>query len=194
MSLINDALKRAQQTTLSNEPPRLDELELRPIEPVQPPPLSPGSGTKWVIWAVVLLVVAVNITLWSVFKNRGNATEVAARTIDEPFEALVAQGEQGSRALEVRAPELPPQPAVSMAASLESSGPPTNAMTLNPPEFQRPEFRLKTVVVHPTHPSAMINNRVVFVGDTVEGYTVSDIGKHAVTLTLDRDKVVISLP
>jgi hypothetical protein len=59
---------------------------------------------------------------------------------------------------------------------------------------ERPEFKLKTIVSHPVRPSAMINNRVLFVGDRVEGYTVKIIGQNDVTLAKGDDEVVVSLP
>ena len=37
-------------------------------------------------------------------------------------------------------------------------------------------------------------HRVLFVGDRVEGYTVTVIRKDDVTLMLDEDEVVVSLP
>lgn len=183
MSLINDALKRTQQTTQANEPPRLDELELRPIEPIQTPPPSEGGGAKRLIWIVVLLVVTANIALWIVFKDRGNETEVAARTA-EPVAVTPVEPEPAPVAEE-------PEPATAEAVASNTAA---LAAALEPPVIERPAFQLKTIVTHPVRPSAMINNRVLFIGDRVEGYTVIAIRKDDVTLALDEDEVVVSLP
>ena len=191
MSLINDALKRTQQTTQASEPPRLDELELRPIDPPRVPGASEGgAGAKRWIWIVVLLVVTLNVALWIVFKDRGNETEVAARAVEVDAVELVAPAPE---------PEPKPEPAPAVeepgvVASEVPAEPALEAPILEPPAIERPEFHLKTVVTHPVRPSAMINNRVLFVGDRVEGYTVIAIAQDSVTLRLEEDEVVVSLP
>jgi hypothetical protein len=185
MSLINEALKRAQQSTEANEPPRLEELELRPINPDCTPSSSEGGGARRVIWIVVLLVVTLNIVLWIVFKDRGNETEVAARTVAvevvEPAPAAPVVPSPGGSSPEVVPEVAPVQIEIETAVS-------------EPVAIDRPEFNLKTIVAHPMHPSAMINNRVLFVGDRVEGYTVGAINNNDVTLILDEDEIVVSLP
>jgi hypothetical protein len=196
MSLINDALKRTQQTTQSQEPPRLDALELHPIEPGHLPPQHDGAGAKRVIWIVVLLVVTCNIALWIVFKDRGNETQVDARTADAETIAPLAPAPAPEPVPVVEAPAAPtpeaPAPAVisnATASALEAAAP-----IAEPAVLARPEFRLKTIVFHPVRPSAMINNRVLFVGDRVEGYTVKVIRLDEVTLAKGEDEVVVSLP
>ena len=192
MSLINDALKHTQQTTQGRQPPRLDELELRPIEPAETPPRNDGGGAKRIIWVLVLFVVTCNIALWIVFKDRGNGTEVAARTTDAEVVEPIAQ----------EPAPVPDEPAVATSEAVIETGSPNPAvpvgevgvLTVDPPVVERPEFRLNTIVTHPVRPSAMINNRILFMGDRVEGYTVTAIGQHDVTLVLDGDEVVVSLP
>jgi hypothetical protein len=192
MSLINDALKRTQQVAQTREPPRLDEIELRPIEPGQASTSTDGGGAKRLIWIVVLVVVTLNIALWILFKDRGNEKEVAARTaqaqVIEPVEPMAE-----AAVSEVDAPQMPAEvePADIVA--------PESPVVIEPPAAEpavadRPEFHLKTIVTHPLRPSAMINNRVLFVGDRVEGYTVVAIDQEDVTLSLDGDEVVVSLP
>lgn len=194
MSLINDALRRTQQTTQTNEPARLDELELKPVESEQPLVQNGSSGAKRIIWFVVLLVVASNIGLWIVFKDHGNGTPVAARSAE-------------ADAVAPRTPE--PAPAASVPTATVSTAPaepaqthaegraeqePVEGLLAETRPVERPDFKLKTILSHPVRPSAMINDRVLFVGDTIQGYTVSAIGKNDVTLTLGTDAVVLSLP
>jgi hypothetical protein len=194
MSLINDALKRTQQATQASEPPLLGELELRPLEPAQTSLPTEGGGAKRLLWIVVLLVVTLNIALWIVFKDRGNETEVAARTTaGEVVPSEIPPSAPATPAPEVVAPEVPAEAAASSVAALEAPIELEPAL-IEPVAIERPEFTLKTIVSHPVRPSAMINNRVLFVGDRVEGYTVVAIGRNDVTLTLGADEVVVSLP
>ena len=194
MSLINDALKRTQQTTQGNEPPRLDDLELRPIEPGHTSPSTEGGGAKRIIWIVVLAVVTLNIALWIVFKDRGNETEVAARTMEvEPVEPVEATPEPVMVEPEAVAPGRPGAISEVSGTPLESRAE-LEPVAPQPILVEQPEFHLKTILAHPVHPSAMINNRVLFVGDRVQGYTVVAIDQHEVTLALDGSEVVVSLP
>ncbi len=199
MSLINDALKRTQQKTPASQPPRLEELELRPIELGSPVPHgSDGAGAKRILWLMVVGVVALNVALWLVFKQRGSKAEVAARTVD------VAPVPAAEPAPAPPAPAVvePSAPAPAVLPAVEpSNAAPALAETVvpapvieQPPVIVRPEFKLKTIVRHPVRPSAMINNRILFVGDKVEGYTVTAIAQDAVTLVRDGDEVVVSLP
>lgn len=190
MSLINDAIKRTQQTMQTNEPPHLDELELRPIAPLRTLPPNEGGGAKRLIWIVVLLVVSANIALWIVFKDRGNKTEVAARTAENAAVKPV----EPTPVVEEPAPAPAELPTEAVASNSAASAAELEPPVIEPPVIERPEFRLKTIVTHPVRPSAMINNRVLFVGDRVEGYTVIAIGKDEVTLARDEDEVVVSLP
>lgn len=196
MSLINDALKRAQRTTQSNEPPRLDRPGLGSIQPGQPSPQREGGAAKRIIWLVVLAVVACNLILWLVYRNHGSGTQVAARTAETGAVTPVT-------------PQSKPASAVSEPAATASTTPPqagqrnateTAAATMVdvpapvPAVIGRPEFKLKTIVFHPVRPSAMINNQILFIGDTVNGYTVTAIGKQNVTLKSGQDELVLSLP
>ena len=200
MSLINDALKRTQQTTQTQLPPRLDELELHPLEPIHPAQQHDGSGAKRILWIVVMLVVTGNIALWLMFKDRGAKDQVEARTArTELTEPAVTEPEPQPVQAVVEA--VTPTPAASAHAN-QSAGASAGTQGLDaslaeqPPavELQRPNLKLSTIVSHPVRPSAMINNRVLFVGDRVEGYTVTVIGKDEVTLTKGDDELVITLP
>lgn len=197
MSLINDALKRTQQSTQANEPSRPEELELRPIEPAQPPSTTGGGAARQIIWILVLAVVAGNIVLWIVFKDRGNETEVAARSGDAAAVAVMAPQPEPEPEPVVAEPELVPGVPAETADPEPAEVPvlpPVEVEAAALPAVERPELKLRTIVTHPTRPSAMINNRVVFVGDTFEGYTVTAIGTDQVTLLLNGQEVVVSLP
>lgn len=192
MSLINDALKRTQKMEES-QPPVLGELELRPIEPGQTPEPNQGGGPKRIIWGIVLAVVAVNIVLWLVFKGDDSETEARARAVDtEVVEAIAEEPAPGASA------EASPVDVVEAAPPEEAetlvTEPQPEPAIVVPPVIEHPEFRVQSIVSHPVRPSVMINGRVLFIGDRVEGYTVTEVGKYDVTLVLDENSVTVSLP
>lgn len=193
MSLINDALKRTQQTTQGDVPPRLDALDLRPIELGQPP-VPPGiRWAKWILWVVAMLVVAGNVVLWIAFRNYGSRIEAAARTAKAEAVASPAPQPEPDPAVSDPAPTVEVSPANGTGIDAAGLGAPTFPGP-EPAVIQRPELKLKTIVSHPVRPSAMINNQVVFLGDRVEGYIVTAIGQSDVTLESGDDEVVLSLP
>jgi hypothetical protein len=132
------------------------------------------------IAVVVVLIVNCGLFLWFAQKKaveaRARATEVAAAQ-----RQAAAQAEAERLRVEAEAAA-----AVSNAAWVQAQ--------LELKQVRRPEFRVQSVVFHPTRPSAMINNQVVFVGDRVEGYDVKAITKTQVRLALEGDEITLSLP
>lgn len=197
MSLINDALRRTQDQTQAETPPRLADLEMRPLE------TGLGSAARserprMLIWVVVAIVVVANVALFALFKTVKSRQPVEAR--------MAAEGRTHPAEPGVKSPPpVDPSTIVADSGAVLPPTPESGAATASVPQSaeaieavsgvpEAPEFRLQTIVTHPTQPSAMINNRVVFVGDRVEGYTVLAIDKDEVTLQQDAHEVVVSLP
>jgi len=179
MSLINDALRRTLQRIQAGDPPRPDDLDLHPVESGESDPSDDAGRARKIIWGLVGFVVVGNLVLWILFKDGGRGTEVEARTMEEDAPAAVA-GESGS---DPGTNTASGSGVVSVAASLAPAPPP-----------KAPLLKLKSVMAHPTRPSALINDRVVFVGDTVDGWTVTAIEPDRVTVRVGGKDQVITLP
>jgi len=190
MSLINDALKRTQDQTQGEAPPRLADLDLRPIDSASMS-TERGDRPRILMWIVVVMVVLGNVALFALFKTVKSGQPVNARTAEEEYQTL-AESALTSPAPVETAVTFSPAPSSGVAPA--PATPPAEVIAEPSPLPETPEFRLKTVVSHPTRPSAMINDRVVFVGDRVEGYSVVAIRKDEVTLKLEDHEVVVSLP
>lgn len=194
MSLINDALKRTQKVARAQKPKRVEELELRPADASRAPSASRGSGTR-VVWVVAVLVILCNLTLWLLLKDRTTKVQVVARSVSEVPEPPVTELEPATAAAPEPTPAKPaPQPVASVVATREPVIVATNPAPMLAPDTVRPEFKLKTILIHPVRPSAMINNAILFVGDELDGYIVTAIGKGSVTLRKGNDTLVLSLP
>ena len=62
------------------------------------------------------------------------------------------------------------KPEMADKGTLPKVGPATNVV--GAPVVVVPNLRLQGVVFHPTRPSVMINGRILFVGDKLDGYEV----------------------
>ena len=167
MSLVNDALKRAKQSQQENPTPT-PELAFRPVEPANEG--QPGSPLLF-FGAFVGLVVVIGgcgLLIWGMTSKRGADVQAEARTLAEPVPAVVPTVE----------------PVVAPVA--------TNSQpeVVEPP---KPEFKLQGIFFNPTRPSAVVNDRTVYVGDRVSGLHVRAITSEAVTLTSATETNVLSL-
>jgi len=174
MSLINDALKRAKQAQQQGKtsPP---SLQFRPVEPAQ----KPKRGYDWVIPAIVAVIgIFALIFMWPRNKDGSNAPlETKARTL-----TAAKEPEPASQPVPEKKSSVPPEPGPSAVPaptdiSIKPASPPEP-----PPAPQPPPIRLQAIVYSPTRPSAIINNRTVFIGDRVGDLRVTSITQETTTL------------
>src|SRR3954471_21731748 len=187
MSLINDALKRAKETQ-SPEPPAAGEhLHFRPVEGDHS--VRHGLGLLLPI-ALALIALLGLFFVWELAHKNSGATpepELVARaaTSTAPAPAPPANP-SSSRVLEPApatgqpgavpgAPE--PRPATAPAE------PATAPVADEPPAPPKPApLRLQGIAFNPAHPSAVINNKTVYIGDRVGEFRVSAITAETATL------------
>jgi hypothetical protein len=186
MSLINDALKRAQQTQEQN-PPSTPPLEFRAAEANSRPVRRSTLMFVALTLVVVLLLGLTGTLIWYVSHAASTNLRVAAR-----------------------AAETPPLPAVS--ATPVAPAPPVAPPT--PPQFEHPEepntnrvpviadatemiqpavLKLQGIAFDPQKPSAIINGRSLYLGDRVEKFRLVAISPVAVTLVSGAETNVLSL-
>src|ERR1051326_49343 len=215
MSLINDALKRAQRTQqqASASPP--PELQFRPVEPEQP--ARRGPGLMLPLGVVFALFVGV-VVVWQVVHKSG-ATKPAEAKLQTQAVAdarPVAPAEPAARPASseaspsqkpadpvATAPSAPastatPTPAPASAAAPVSAAP-ANATTNVPAATEAPApkpapLKLQAIVYNPTRPSAMIGGRTLFVGDKLGELRVVAIDQESATLAGAGQTQVLTLP
>src|ERR1043165_4318472 len=160
MSLVNDALKRATeaQKKISSEPPK---LPLRPADPPQPEPR--GFGLAWPL-SLVLFITMICVLAW--FNQQNNSVPVQARTTaSKPKAKRVVEENQ--------------TPTVAQPSAADKSGVVARSELTNPPvpviepvAAKPPPLKLQAVFFNPQHPSAIIEGKTVFVGDSVRNLKV----------------------
>ena len=176
MSLINDALKRAKQAQKQGQTPP-PSLQFRPVEPGQ----KNKRGWDWVVPAIVAVIgIFALIFMWPKNKDGLNGPlETKARTLAAAKELPAAPVAAQAKQPEPPAPTEPGPSAVPAPSDL-------SAKPASPPEPpappQPPPLRLQAIVYSPTRPSAIINNRTVFIGDRVGDLRVTAITQETTTL------------
>ena len=167
MSLVNDALKRAKQAQKEHPPPT-PELAFRPVEPANEG--QPGSPLLFIgaFLGLVIVVGVGGLLIWSVTSKPGPDLHAEARPVADPVPAVVS-----------------PEPTVTPPVATNSQ-----PEVVEPP---KPEFKLQGIFFNPTRPSAVVNERTVYVGDRVSGMHVRAITPKAVILTSATTTNVLSL-
>ncbi len=222
MSLIDDALKRAQAA---------QEAGRENGRPWTPPPLpdsrraARSRGRRIVVWTGALLLVAVAVLLWRPrhpaklsLRSAPGQTPTAAATTLPPITSEVAvvpppRGVPPEASNRVEASARPPgkaherpraTPVSGAAASVPSTGTPetrprpaTNAQGRSYsgelPLAGGGKITLDGIVFSETSPVAVLNGRVLPVGGIVEGYTVARILPDRVELEADGARVLVTL-
>jgi len=184
MSLINKALKRAQQAQQEN-PPAKPPLEFRPVEPGQQPH---RRQTLLLVGLAVVVVAILGLSVLLVrviMQSNSSALPVAARVVDPPLAPLAAAS---------NAPGTPKVSTSTSAGMTPNAEPTTNgavnvAAVVNLPA----PMKLQGIFFNPRSPSAVVNGQSVYLGDRVGGFRVVGISPVAVTLVSATATNVLSL-
>jgi hypothetical protein len=201
MSLINDALKQAKATQ-----PALTSVASGPaLRPVEPARRSRGTGFLLPAVILVVLVLAL-ILLWQWFHG-GADLQVRAKTI--PSAELVAATPTPAPVAAVPAiVPTTPAPAISTPAPVPASAETvkvadasatvpavTPAVAVEPAKPQPPTYKVQSIFYSPKKPSAVINGKLVYLGQRVSGASVVEITADSVTLVTSGGQTnVLELP
>jgi hypothetical protein len=166
MSLVNDALRRAQdaQKKTATTPPA---PQFRPPETAAPQKRGMGMVVPVIIATVALGALIV------ILLNR-QKTE-ARQSVPEPRQAapVVTVPEAKPPAAPVVAPAPAPASPVAIAEK------PAPAPVVTAPA---PQFKLQAIFYAPGHSSAIISGKTVHAGDSFKGYRVAAITQTSATL------------
>lgn len=188
MSLINDALKRARKAQQDNPPP-VPPLQLRPAEPQAPRSAVP---LVLVLLALVLVVIAGGLLVWTFAKQSAPVLRVDARTMTPPAPPVVEapKTETPPATAEAVTPQNPesqtPVVVVSAPATDETlpGQPDTNglpvAASVEPPKPAA--LKLQAILYNPIRPSAILSGKTVFLGDRVGEFRLLAVTPESVTI------------
>jgi hypothetical protein len=217
MSLINDALRQASKAhrEQTEETAGQPESPLTPLQPVvEAAPMSPWpsllallgvalvvlgliAGGGWLVWKAVKSFRAPTVAKAESQKGPGPAaaTKVAATTAPKaaPQTALaVVKTNQVAAATPSPVPPAaatPVQPAVTPAPAPAAN--PAFARVPPPPKW--PSLKLQGIFYQPPNSSVLINSKMLYEADDIQGVKIASIARNAVTLSLDGYTNVILL-
>lgn len=198
MSLINDALKRATKAQAENPSASTPEPELEPAPPHR------AFGIPGYFMPVMLCVLS--LACWMFIKGlNGGSVPVLAKVqqLVEP-ESIVAQAREPEmqppviEGAELPVPEnrefaLNDAPSASSAAATTESSAPAAASTTAAENESAASYKLQGIIYRPSNPSAVINSKAVFVGESVGGARVRSITERSVTLEVGGETRVLTL-
>lgn len=211
MSLINEALKRAKQAHAENLPPRAPGPPLRPVEPEQSSsPRGFGALLPIGLAAVAVAGTVILFLMWK--KDPASATATAPMSVSAKTPAAgsslntVEPSSAPAASTGANLVSVPVSPSiqhtehtaiVTNRSALDptgSSAGPTNAAVapienadsnhlagVTPPPVPAP-LKLQSIIFNPKRPSAMINGRILSVGDHLREFRVMSIRRDDVLL------------
>jgi len=184
MSLINDALKRANEAQATPPPTAEPAPALRPAEH------KPRSSWPLVVLPL-LLVFVLGLAGWFLIRGWDAARQLSANRIpvaarENPSEDKPANNVKENKTSSALA-SLAPAPTRGTVTNAE----PATAESPKPPV---PAFKLQGIFYHPNRPSALINSKTVFVGDKIGQAKVRAIDRESVTLESEGQTKVLTLP
>jgi hypothetical protein len=222
MSQINDALKRAGEAPepppLPGTPPPLPPLpSSAPVggfRTIPPPPASSGLQMPVIIVCAALCFI---VAVASFLVVRG-LTRKGANSLKESLERAAAREKvipakdksanaEAAEAESPKAASTTAKPAVNAAPKTSTPVPIRTLATPTAPAAAAPTNRIVTAVgtnafpplkvqgifYRAKNPSAVLNNKTVFVGDHVFGITVVDITSDSVTVEANGNKKTLTL-
>ncbi|HEU6447328.1 MAG TPA: hypothetical protein VFV23_02680 [Verrucomicrobiae bacterium] len=188
MSLINDALKRAQDSH-SQSPPAASP----PPTPVTEPETG---GPNWMLISLVVLLAIfafgfIRIALGHKKETVPPPTEAASQPVAKT-NSIEEQPTHAAPAAQIAAVEpvtsSPAAPPESTAPETQTTNDETEMFASNLMKaavITNAPLRLQGIIFAQPHPWAIVSGETVFVGDRVRGCRVTEITKYSVTLQGD---------
>ena len=222
MSLINDALRRAKAAQQETPPPSDAPIpHFRPVEPVTQQATRHGVGVFLPI-SLGLVALLTLLLLWELSKRSSGTSggqkaplAVAARTStsaqaptttsdsspnaarpsgDTPMLAKAAAGSAPDPSAPGAQHTTDASTQVTNSAGVVPESSDSNRLAATEPLVaQPPPLKLQSIVFSPTRPSAMINGRVVFLGERLREYRVQAIHRDDVVLVATGRTNILSL-
>jgi hypothetical protein len=200
MSLINDALKRANEV---QTPPPLPSQTTKTLSPVEPP--SPSSRFPLIIH---LLLLGVIVLLAGFFLLRGFNRKDEAGNWRSPLQRAFARekGSEHKAAANVDEEAAEPghpqasvigtksqvrdgRPAVATNSGIAPVAPPSLAASSN----NFPQLKVQGIFFRAKNPGALVNSKTVFVGDWIANAKVVEIRADGITVEFQGRKKVFDL-
>jgi hypothetical protein len=189
MSMINDALKKAQQTKPDVS---ISRLVLRPVEPRE---AGGPEHRAWLTWPTLLLATigALFIILGLVFlrqlTSKSAAPDITAAAAAPTHSDVTAKSATPARTAKPITPALAtPAKTKSSAPGDSSTNTPATAQSAEPPPL-----KLQAIFFSPTAPSAIISGKSVSPGDQIRKSSIVSIRPDSVVLVENGETNILKL-
>jgi hypothetical protein len=202
MSLINDALKRAQQAQdKQTQEAQSQAPSPAPRAPMQVAPAAPPSR----LWPLALfcLVLAVILSaggIWYLRRAQSAPSHSTAAASDASAASSASQAAAPAHTeyvVQPLPPYVPPTTEPEDSGQPPAPGVPTPSTPTQPAVDTTPNVRLEGVLYRPDKPAAIIDGRTVYVGDHVDDGNgqgvVTAITPNSVTLLWEGKSVLLRL-
>ena len=171
MSLINDALKRADEQHRQS-----DVAAPPPIKPLQPVPATKSRAWVPVVGMMVVLLMVLALAAWFLSKWWEAQKLKAKKPVPQQVVVEVPKP---------KPPEEPPPPPTNPPPAVVEAPPPVVKTNVT--------FKLQGVFIRTDKSSALINGKTVFVGDKLFDANVVSISADRVMLEEDGQTNVLVL-
>ena len=201
MSLINDALRRAQQQSQPSSSPAANAGSgVPPLRPVEPRRTSSG-GARWVLVLVALLFFGGAVwALWLGARQRGEVSPPPAtteiQTVSHHPPPIALPDVPVVKTPPIVAPVVQTNTVIVLVTNVVAAvSPATNSAPATPPPSAPvfPALKLQGIFYLPSNPSVMINGRTLYVNEEVEKAKVLAITKTSVTVVWAGQTNVMSM-
>jgi hypothetical protein len=195
MSLINDALKRAQESGQTSATPPAEAPHFKPAEPEAASGARRGLVLAVPVAMGFLALLALLLVWWASHElnSAEPQTNVAARSIaTEPVPATVPAPVPDEPAVaSIEAPQAAPpadstEPDVQETANVATDAAIVDEPATNSPPVvvapTPPPLRLQAIIYDSTRPLIMLNGKTLGRGDKFGEWTVAGISRDSATL------------
>lgn len=165
MSLINDALKRAQEAQRPNTPSSVASLRSIETRPKDRPFIS------WVLVVVIFLLLAATFA----FIGLAMTGRMATKNVVAPVQPVPP-----TPAVLNVTPIVPVVPIAAMAIPVEPIPAPVVTSPALPALVLPGTLHVQGIAYDPVRPWAIVSGRTVYVGDLVKGVRVMEISRNFV--------------
>lgn len=208
MSLINDALRRAQQEQQRAPASTASLASLPALRPVEPRPT--GESSKWIlILLAFFLIAAAGMFLWLGLRQTTTSPPLLATslpatpptaaslpaTVAPPADPVVKTAPVVAPPAAVEPPVQTNTVTVVVTNFVGVAAPVTNSppAPLPTPAPVFPTLKLQGIFYRPSNPSVMLNGKTLFLNDEVDKVKVTAITQTSVTVVWSGQTNVLTL-
>ena len=194
---LASAAERAKEDATGFTPAEQEPL-LPPLLKPTSPVLQPANNSfpyGWAVTAVVILIAGF-IAIWQFHgksKPAPEAAEAPVQVVEAPAPAPAPAPQPVAVAKASPATQMPPAPATASPTGAKTAPAPATAPAVaakKAPASPFDKIHVQGIFYRAASPLAIINGKTASIGDNINGFQVTNIEQHSVTLSLNGEERV----